>query len=138
MPSKIKNIWGKASSWIFLIGIVIAIIVGLLIGHGDIESFAMSEALEDDTSGAIAAFLGALGFIAGILAVMGMGTITKEELPVFMLATIIIIAIGANTLFDGIRWFGPYLTGIVSALAIFIAPLAGLVAVKAIWHVGKD
>ena len=137
MPSK-GNIWGKASSWIFLLGIVIAIIVGIAIGHGDIEKFATSDVLEDDTAGFIAAFLGALGFIAGVLAVMGMGTVTKEELPVFMLATIIIIAIGANTLFEGIRWFGPYLAGIVSALAIFIAPLAGLIALRAIWDVGKD
>lgn len=133
MPSK-GNIWGKASSWIFLLGIIIAIIVGLAIGAEMIDPLTT----DDETPAFIAAFLGALGFIAGVLAVMGMGNITKEELPIFMMATIIILAIGANTLFYGIKWFGPYLDGITSALAIFIAPLAGLIALKAIWDVGKD
>jgi len=133
MPST-KSIWGKASSWIFLIGIIVAIIVGLAIGAEVIDPLNSGE----DTPAFIAAFLGALGFIAGILAILGMGTITKTELPLFMLATIIIIAIGANTLFDNIKWFGDYLMGITSALSIFIAPLAGLIALKAIWDVGKD
>ena len=133
MPS-IKSIWGKASSWIFLIGIIVAIIVGLAIGAEAMDPLTSGE----DTPAFIAAFLGALGFIAGILAILGMGTITKTELPIFMLATLIIVAIGANTLFEGIKWFGPYLSGITSALSLFIAPLAGLIALKAIWAVGKD
>ncbi len=134
MPSTIKSIWGKASSWIFLIGIIVAIIVGLAIGADAIDKLNSGE----ETPAFIAAFLGALGFIAGILAILGMGTITKTELPIFMLATVIIIAIGANTLFENIKWFGPYLAGITSAISLFIAPLAGLIAIKSIWDVGKD
>ena len=133
MPSKGK-IWGKASSWIFILGVIIAIIVGLAIGAEVIDPFTA----DTDTPAFIAAFLGALGFIAGILAILGMGTIRREELPIFMLATLIIIAIGANTLFGDIKWFGPYLNGITTALAIFIAPMAGLIAIKAMWDVGKD
>jgi hypothetical protein len=133
MPS-VKSIWGKASSWIFLIGIIVAVIVGLAIGAEAMDPLNSGE----DTPAFIAAFLGVLGFIAGILAVLGMGTITKTELPIFMIATVIIVAIGANTLFADIKWFGPYLAGITSALSLFIAPLAGLIALKAIWDVGKD
>ncbi|MBS3773542.1 MAG: hypothetical protein KGY55_05005 [Candidatus Thermoplasmatota archaeon] len=125
--------WGKLSSWIFLVGIVVAIIVGLAIGADAIDPLYSGA----DTPAYAAAFLGAIGFIAGILAVMGMGTITEKERPTFMLATLIIIAL-SGVGYEGIKWFGDYLAGIVSALGIFIAPLAGLIAIKAIWDVGKD
>jgi hypothetical protein len=134
MPQKMR---AKVNSYIFLAGIVVAIIVGILIGADTIDPFASGE----DTPGVIAAVLGLLGLIAGILNVLGMGTVTKEELPVFMMAAIIIVALGAIT-FGGIELYGyhigEYLDGIVSALAIFIAPLAGLIAIKAIWDIGKD
>ncbi|MFO8133685.1 MAG: hypothetical protein R6U10_07155 [Thermoplasmatota archaeon] len=128
-----ENMWGKISSWIFLIGIVVAIIVGLAIGAEAIDPLGSGE----DTPAYAAAFLGFIGFVAGILAVMGMGTITEKERPTFMLATLIIIALSAVD-YGNIKWFGSYLEGIVSALGIFIAPLAGLIAIKAIWDVGKD
>ncbi len=128
-----ETMWGKISSWIFLIGIVVAIIVGLAIGADAIDPLGSGE----DTPAYAAVFLGAIGFIAGILAVMGMGTITEKELPTFMLATLIIIALSAVS-YGNIKWFGDYLEAIVSSLGIFIAPLAGLIAIKAIWDVGKD
>ncbi|HDH81518.1 MAG TPA: hypothetical protein ENF91_00335 [Thermoplasmatales archaeon] len=127
------EIWGKISSWIFLIGIAVAIIVGLAIGADAIDPFYSGEA----TPAYIAAFLGFLGLVAGILAILGMGTITKEEIPTFMMAAILLIAISATS-FGNIKWFGDYLDGIVSALGIFVAPIAGLLAVKAIWDIGKD
>ncbi len=128
-----EEIWKKVSGYIFLLGIVIAIIVGLAIGAEWIDPFESGE----ETPAYFAAILGILGFIAGVLAILGMGTITKEELPMFMMATIIIIALGALSFYN-IKWFGDYLEGIVSALGLFIAPLAGLIAIKAIWDVGKD
>jgi len=54
-----------------------------------------------------------------------------------MMAAIIVVTLSALS-FQNIKWFGDYLDGILSALSIFIAPLAGLVAIKAIWDVGKD
>ncbi|HEC77196.1 MAG TPA: hypothetical protein ENI33_08095 [Thermoplasmatales archaeon] len=126
--------WKKVSGWLFLLGIVIAIIAGLIFGAvkaGKIEQNA-------DLKGGLEVILGLIGFIAGILAVMGLGTITEKEMPTFMMSVIIIIALSAVTTLEGVRWFGPYLAGIVYALGIFIAPLAGLIAIKAIWEIGKD
>jgi hypothetical protein len=69
---------------------------------------------------------------------MGLGTITEKEMPMFMMATIMIIALaGVDTLMN-VEWFGYYLHYIVYCLGIFIAPLAGLIAIKAIWDIGKD
>ncbi|KAA0001862.1 MAG: hypothetical protein FE048_04780 [Thermoplasmata archaeon] len=130
MQKEMKGI----SSWVFLIGIIIAIVLGLVLGAGSSGRVDLT----DDTTAIIAAILGVIGLIAGILAILGMGTITKEEVPTFMIATVIILAIGASDVFDGLKWFGDYLMGIVKALGIFIAPLAGLIAIKAIWDIGKD
>jgi len=125
----------KVSSWIFLIGIIIAIVLGLVLGAHNSGRLDLS----DDVIAIIAAILGILGLIAGILAVLGMGTITKEEIPTFMIATLIIIAIASSgEVFGGLKYFGGYLRGIIKALGIFIAPLAGLIAIKAIWDIGKD
>jgi hypothetical protein len=124
----------KLSSMVFLIGIVLAIIFGLIYGayySGRID-------LTIDQYAYLAMILGLIGLIAGILGILGMGTITKEELPTFLIATVIIVAISGTDVFHGIKWVGNYLTGIVTALGIFIAPLAGLLAIKAIWDIGKD
>jgi hypothetical protein len=88
--------------------------------------------------GSIEVILGIIGFVAGVLVIMGRGTITEKEMPVFMMATIIIIALSAVTSLAQVEWFGPYLAEIVYTLGIFIAPLAGLIAIKAIWDIGKD
>ena len=126
--------WKKVSGWLFLFGIVIAIIAGLIIG-------AMNSGRMDynkDLKGGLEVILGLIGLIAGILAIMGLGTITEKEMPTFMMSVIIIIALSAVTSLENVRWFGHYLAGIVYALGVFIAPLAGLIAIKAIWEIGKD
>ncbi|MGC9307156.1 MAG: hypothetical protein ACP5FL_00070 [Thermoplasmatota archaeon] len=129
------KMWKKISSWLFLIGIVIALIAGLIFGaiaDGRIDP------VDDDIRGGVEVILGIVGFIAGILVLMGRGTITEKEMPMFMMSTIIIIALSAVTSLGNVKWFGPYLAQIVYTLGIFIAPLAGLIAIKAIWDVGKD
>ncbi|HEC88838.1 MAG TPA: hypothetical protein ENI52_05950 [Thermoplasmata archaeon] len=126
--------WKKVSGWLFLLGIVIAIIAGLVIGAMDNGKIDYNK----DLKGGLEIILGLIGFIAGILAVMGLGTITEKEMPTFMMSVIIIIALSAVTTLADVRWFGPYLAGIVYALGIFVAPLAGLIAIKAIWEIGKD
>ena len=127
--------WKKISSWLFLIGIVVAIIAGLVLGA---EVDDRIDPIDDDVRGSIEVILGLIGFVAGVLVLMGRGTITEKEMPMFMMATIIIIALSAVTSLADVEWFGPYLAGIVYTLGIFIAPLAGLIAIKAIWDIGKD
>ena len=120
----------KIGSWLFLIGILIAVIIGLIVGAK----------WYTDTNSYIAAILAFLGFIVGILSFFAVGTITHERVPTFLIAALILVGIGAtsNTWTFG-TWGGiaPYLTGITTYLAVFAAPAAGLLAIRAIWDAGK-
>jgi len=130
------GIMGKVGSWSFILGILIALIFGLWEAvqlEGNNSFFAT------DNGGIVAWILAILGIIVGILAVMGKGTITKGEVPGFLLAAIgLVVMYGV---FAGISlkpWIGSLLNGVSMSLAIFVAPAVGLLAIKAIWDMGKQ
>ena len=75
----------------------------------------------------------------GIAAIMGKGTITKSETPGFLIAGIALVVMYG--VFKGIElspWIGSLLHGVSWSLSIFVAPAVGLLAIKAIWDMGKD
>jgi len=125
MESVLKTI----GSWLFLIGIVISVIVGLIFGA----------ALWQDTNGYVSMLLAVLGFIVGILSFFAVGTITQEKVPTFLIAALLLVGIGAtSTWFGKLNVVGPYLEQIAGMLAVFVAPAAGLLAIRAIWDSGKS
>lgn len=127
-----KGIYGKIGSWAFIIGIIIAIIFGLLAA---LEYLYFGV----DMGGYIAWFLAILGIIVGLISAFGMGTITKEEVPNFLIAGIALLAIVASTsTFTGIKWIGPLFMAIAKSIGIFIIPVMGILALKIIWHIGKE
>ena len=130
----------KVGSWAFLIGILIALIVGLYQAY-TIESG--DNFFQSDTGGTIAWVLAILGAIVGVLAVMGKGTITKKEIPGFLLAGIGLVVMGGvfttmTALYSLKPFIGALLSGISMSLSIFVAPAVGILAIKAIWDMGKD
>ncbi len=133
-----NGIMKKVGSWAFILGIIIALIFGLweAVQLEDDSSFFAT-----DTGGILAWILAILGIIVGILAIMGKGTITKGEVPGFLLAGIgLVVMYGV---FNGIQytlkpWIGSLLSGISFSLAIFVAPAVGILAIKAIWDMGKE
>jgi len=131
-----NGIMGKVGSWAFILGIIIALIFGLweAVQIEDGSSFFAT-----DTGGILAWILAILGIIVGIIAIMGKGTITKGEVPGFLLAGIgLVVMYGV---FKGISlkpWIGSLLHGISLSLAIFVAPAVGILAIKAIWDMGKE
>jgi len=124
-----QEMFKKIGSWLFLIGIVVAVIVGVIVGA---EWYT-------DTNSYAAALLGVLGFVVGILSFFAIGTITKERVPTFLLGAIALVVIGAISpwTFGNFDALQPYLTQITSYMAIFAAPAAGLLAIRAIWDAGK-
>lgn len=118
----------KVGSWLFLIGICIAVIFGLLIGANTYN----------DPNNYVAITLAVLGFIVGILSFFAVGTITRDELPTFLIAALMLVGIGATSpWFSQLEVIGTYFGNIAGMIAVFVAPAAGLLAIRAIWDAGK-
>jgi len=125
-----QEMFKKISSWLFLAGVLLAVIVGLVIG-ADIWT---------DTNGYVTLLLAILGFVVGILTFLAMGNVTQEKVPTFLLAALMLVGIGtagSTNWFEGVNIIGPYFTNIAAMLAVFVAPAAGLLAIRAIWDAGK-
>jgi hypothetical protein len=126
------DMWGKIGSWAFLIGVIIALIVGLYAAYN-------LETNGETFGGTIAWVLAVLGVIIGLVSAYGMGTITEKEVPSFLLAGIALVVMYG--VFRGIGldpWIGSLLHGVSMSLSILIAPAVGILAIKAIWDIGKE
>ena len=124
------DIFRKIGSWLFLLGIVVAVIVGIVVGAGWYL----------DPNLYIAALLGILGFIVGVLSFFALGQITQERVPTFLIAALTLVVIGALSstwTFGSFSGVEPYFRNITQYIAIFAAPAAGLLAIRAIWDAGK-
>ena len=127
------EIFKKIGSWLFLIGVLIALIAGIIVGAR----------WYTDTNYYIAMILVVLGFIVGILSFFAVGQITHERIPTFLIGALILVVIGATSVYwqslgdiwgADLAYFFQNLTGFV---AIFAAPAATLLAIRAIWDAGK-
>ena len=128
MESLLKTI----GSWLFLIGILISVIIGIIVGAN----------WWVDSDGYVALILATLGFIVGILSFFAVGSITSERVPTFLIAALILIGIGATAegmqkSFGQLSVLGDLYFGIATMIAIFAAPAAGILAIRAIWDAGK-
>ena len=133
-----EDVMMKFGSWAFLIGIVIALLVGLYQAY-TLESTGTDVFFGTETGGAVAWVLAILGAIVGILAFMGKGTITEKEVPAFLMAGIALVVMYGVFQFVTIKpYIGALLAGISMSLAIFVAPAVGILAIKAIWDIGKE
>ena len=124
------EIFKKLGSWLFLIGVLVAVIVGIITGAN----------WWTDTQGYVTLLLAVLGFVVGILTFFAIGNIKYEQVPTFLIAALILVGIGAagsTSWFSNVEIIGPYFTSIAGMLAIFVAPAAGLLAIRAIWDAGK-
>jgi drug/metabolite transporter (DMT)-like permease len=135
MESMIK----KAGSWLFLIGICIALLVGLIFGVVEATQTTLSTQVYD-ASGIIIAVL---GFIVGVLSFFALGAITHERIPTFLIASIILIGLGiavnsaSSWIFGDIQWYTPIFANITQYLAIFVAPAAIILVVRSLWDAGS-
>ena len=124
------EIFRRIGSWLFLVGVLVALIGGVIVGAG----------WYDDSNMYIAMILGVLGFVVGILSFFALGQITKERIPTFLLGALILVMVGALSSTwtfgtnESMVYFFQQLTG---HLAYFAAPAAGLLAIRAIWDAGK-
>jgi hypothetical protein len=124
MAKSDKSQWVKISGYLFLLGVLIAVVAGL-VGSTTIPY-----------SGTLLVILGA---IVGLLAALGMGSISKDDTELFMLAAIALIAAGsAGVALSGVPYIGTYLQDIVNGIAALVAPAVVIIALEAIWSVGSE
>jgi len=112
--------WVKASGWLFVLGILIAVVAGLV---------------PTIDSSMVTVVLAVLGFVIGLLGVAGVGSIDFKEVDMFLLAVIALMAAGnAGSAFAHLpEPLSTYLVVIVNYIGILVVPAAVLVALKAIW-----
>ncbi len=122
-----ENMLKTIGSWLFLIGILLSVLIGIALG---------AELWTGETW--VATLLAVLGFIVGVLSFFAVGNITQERIPTFLIAALMLVGIGATApYFANIDYIGPYLASIAGMLAVFVAPAAGILAIRAIWDAGK-
>ena len=111
----------KIGEWAFIVGVLIAIVVGLF------------SKISESTGGYLVLLLVVLGLIVGLL------NITEKEMTPFLIASAVLLITGTtkDTLAI-IPTIGPYLEGIVKNIAVFVTPAAIVVALKAIQSLAKD
>ena len=130
-----QTMFKKIASWLFLIGVLVAVIVGLL---AQTLWPPLVEAGAPNYPYYITLILALLGFIVGVLSFFAIGNITKERIPTFLIAALILVGIGATSqYFSNLDIVGVYFANITATIAIFAAPAAGLLAIRAIWDAGK-
>ena len=112
----------KFGQWSFIIGVVIALLIGLFSGS-----------LSPVINGWFVLLLVILGLIVGFL------NVTEKETTPFLVAAIALLATGtAGEALNIIPAIGIYLTGIVRAISVFVTPAAVVVAIKAIKSLARD
>lgn len=106
---------GELGHWSFIIGVLLAIVAGLL-GAAYADTIAM--------------VLVVLGVIVGFL------NISEKEVSSFLIAAIALLLTGAAGL-ETLPAVGLYLGPILTNIATFVAPAVVIVALKAVYELGK-
>lgn len=105
----------KIGFWAFIIGLIIAIIGGLISAQNT----------------AVVVVLIILGLIIGLL------NITGKEIMLFLVATIALIVTGRVFTPLTVLNIGKYLDQILSYVATLMAPAAVVASIRALWAIGK-
>ena len=112
----------RVGDYSFIIGVVIAIVLGL-VSLGTATPW-------------LASLLVVLGLIVGFLNVVG-----KETRDFLLVAAVLIIATsmgGASGTLGGVKYIGQYLTGVFTQVLAFVVPATVVVALKDIWALAKS
>ena len=112
---------GKLGQWAFVVGAIIALIIGVF-----------TSKLTGDTQGWLILLLVVLGLVVGLLNVT-----EKESTPFLVAAAALLLTGTAGDTLSIIPALGGYLSGIVEAIAVFVTPAAIVVALKSIYSLAQ-
>ena len=115
-----KSQWVKISGYLFLLGILVAVVGGLV---------AIPYASE---------ILLVLGVIIGLMGAFGMGGIDRSDVNLFLLAVVALVAAGnSGAVLGEIPSVGSYIAPMVSNIVALVIPAAVIMALEAIWRAGS-
>ena len=110
----------QIAHYLFLAGIIIAILVGIVEGSGvSVNPTALLTTLVT------------LGFIVGLI------NLTAKETMPFLIASIALLLAGIVRM-DLILWVGKFLAPILRNIVVFVVPGAIVVSIKTIWVLASD
>ena len=115
----------KIGSWSFIIGVIIALILGLA-----------SSALPGATPTILVSIMVILGLIVGLINVAG-----KETKDFLLSAAVLIIAVymgSASSTLGAVELIGPYLSSVFTQLLAFVVPVTIVVALKEIYYIAQS
>jgi hypothetical protein len=122
----------KIAHWAFVACVVIAIVMGLVVGY-------MFYNLDSNTSNAnadVTLILLILGIIVGLI------TITAKEVTPFLIATIALIVASISNVWSPLSTIHALLadwaTYILNYIVAFVAPAAVIIAIKAVFAMEKS
>lgn len=107
----------KIGTYAFLLGVLIAILTGLVSGLLD--------------AGILTALLVILGLAVGFL------NVSQKEVVPFLVAALA-LGLGAQAKFSALPVIGTYIDAIMANIIIFVAPAAVIVGLKAIYDLGRE
>lgn len=114
----------KIGQYSFVIGMVIAVVVGLAIpALAELEPWLVSLMI-------------VLGLIVGFLNVA-----TKESQQFLIVGVVLVLltyAGGAGNTLGTVMYIGAYLSGIFQAIMAFVIPAVIVVGLKTVWKLAKD
>lgn len=115
------TVLGLIGFWAFVVGLIIALVAGVM------SALGMATAIMP----AVIIILIILGLVIGFL------NITAKEILLFLVAIIALMVVGG--VFAPLKTFGigAILDSILALVATLMAPAAVVVAIKALWAVGK-
>jgi len=127
----------KIGRWLFLIGICVALLVGLIFGIGQTTNVNLTN-LETP----LGIIVAVLGFIVGILSFFALGAVTQEKVPTFLIASLILIGLAiavtsTRWIFGSFHELAPLFTNITQYLAIFVAPAAVILVIRSLWDAAR-
>jgi len=118
----------QIGDYAFLAGVIIAIAVGILSGLALVS-------MDAGTAGLITLVLVVLGLIVGFL------NVKDKEVKTFLIAAIALISVGSAQLSiinEVMAPLGTVLQVLVQNIAVFVAPAALIVALKAVYVLAKE
>ncbi|MFA5746208.1 MAG: hypothetical protein WCX82_00250 [archaeon] len=120
MVKKTENNLKKFGAIAFIIGVVIALIAGLL-----------SQMVGNTITTSV---LVLLGLIVGFL------NVTDTEVKDYLLTAVslVIVTTFGTVAFSNVMYIGPYLISVLSAITTFVVPATIIVALKEIYNLAKN